>query len=58
MPRQCYSLANINNQPVRDRAGFEKLVNELPKDRAVALRVWRNGTTQFVAFTPDSEDVG
>ncbi len=46
----------INNQPVDGVSGFEDIVADLPGGRAVALRIWRNGATTFVAYTPDSND--
>jgi serine protease Do len=48
----------INNQTVEDLDGFEKLVEDIEPDRAVALRVWRNGTASFIAYTPRDKDEG
>lgn len=42
----------INNQPVADMDAFDRLVEELPTDRSVALRIWRNGTASYIAYRP------
>lgn len=46
----------INNRPVADMDAFDRLVEELPADRSVALRIWRNGTSSFIAYRPDTPD--
>jgi serine protease Do len=46
----------INNQPIDDLGDFENVVEQLTPGKAVALRVMRDGTTTFIAFTPDSDD--
>jgi serine protease Do len=51
-------ILSINNKPVGSISDFDEMVGDLPKDRAVMLRIWREGSTQFLAFTPDVEDVG
>ena len=48
----------INNQDVENLDDFEGLVEEIEPDRAVALRVWRNGTASFIAYTPRDNDEG
>jgi len=48
----------INNQDVEGLDDFEKLVEDIEPDRAVALRVWRNGTASFIAYTPRDKDEG
>jgi serine protease Do len=48
----------INNQDVENLDDFEELVEEIEPDRAVALRVWRNGTASFIAYTPRDNDEG
>ena len=48
----------INNQILEDMDDFEKLVEDIEPGRAVALRVWRNGTASFVAYTPRDKDEG
>jgi S1-C subfamily serine protease len=37
---------------------FETLVEKIEPGRAVALRVWRNGTANFIAYTPRDKDEG
>ncbi len=48
----------INNQDVAGLDDFEELVEKIEPDRAVALRVWRNGTASFIAYTPRDKDEG
>jgi len=48
----------INNQDVENLDDFEELVEQIEPDRAVALRVWRNGTASFIAYTPRDNDEG
>ena len=48
----------INNRDVEDLEDFETLVAEIEPDRAVALRIWRNGTASFVAYTPRDKEEG
>ncbi len=48
----------INNRKIKDLEDFDSLVDDLDADRAVALRVWRNGTASFIAYTPRVEDEG
>ncbi len=40
----------INNRAVSDIDDFESIAEELPGGRSVALRVWRNGTSSFIAY--------
>jgi hypothetical protein len=38
---------------------FDQIVDEVEPGRAVALRVWRQGATSFIAFTPrEVQDAG
>ena len=46
----------INNQPVGGLKDFEAIVGELTADKAVALRVLRDGVTSFIAYTPQGGD--
>ena len=47
----------INNQTVGDLDDFRRIVEALPADRSVALLLHRpDGTTTFVAFTPEGAD--
>jgi serine protease Do len=48
----------INNQPVGDMDDFDDLIKDVEPGRAVALRVWRNGTASFIAYTPRDNDEG
>jgi len=48
----------INNRSVEGLADFETLVGEIEPGHAVALRVWRNGTASFIAYTPRDKDEG
>ncbi len=48
----------INNRDVKDVDDFMDLVEKIEPDRAVALRIWRNGTANFVAYTPRSRNEG
>jgi serine protease Do len=48
----------INNRNVEDMDDFESLVKDIEPNRAVALRVWRNGTANFIAYTPRRNDDG
>lgn len=46
----------INNQQVTTLEDFENIVDGIEPGRSVALLVWRDGTTQFVAYTPEGEE--
>lgn len=46
----------INNKPVSDVDEFEKIVEDLPAGKAVALRILRNGVTSFIAYTPSGKE--
>ena len=46
----------INNQQVRTMDQFNEIVENLEPGRSVALLVWRNGATQFVAYTPETDE--
>ncbi|MEJ8566632.1 DegQ family serine endoprotease [Elongatibacter sediminis] len=46
----------INSEPVGDLGDFEDIVSGLEPDKAVALRVLRDGVTSFFAYTPSAED--
>jgi len=45
----------INNQQIRSLEDFNDLVEDIEPGRSVALLIWRNGTTQFVAYTPEGD---
>lgn len=44
----------INNREVRDMDDFRAVVDGLEPGKSVALLIWRDGATQFVAYTPES----
>ncbi len=46
----------INNRNVETLDDFEALVENIEPNRAVALRVWRNGTANFIAYTPRDKE--
>ena len=48
----------INNRDVADMDDFKELVEKIEPGRAVALRVWRNGVANFIAYTPRDRDEG
>lgn len=49
-------LQMINSQPVDSLEDFDRIVEQIEPGRSVALLLWRNGATQFVAFTPESTE--
>jgi len=48
----------MNNRTVENMDDFETLVKKIEPNKAVALRVWRNGTASFIAYTPRDKDEG
>jgi len=46
----------VNNRSVENMDDFETLVSKVEIGKAVALRVWRNGASSFIAYTPREED--
>lgn len=46
----------INSKSIGNVGDFEKLVDKLPDGKAVALRVLRDGVTNFIAYTPAAEE--
>jgi serine protease Do len=46
----------INNREVRDMDDFRTIVDGLEPGKSVALLIWRDGATQFVAYTPEGGD--
>ncbi|MCA1779333.1 MAG: DegQ family serine endoprotease [Xanthomonadaceae bacterium] len=46
----------INNQKVESLKDFERIVADVEAGRSVALLIWRNGTSQFVAYTPKTAE--
>jgi hypothetical protein len=41
---------------VEDIDSFNTIVEALPEDKAVALRVMRDGITRYIAYTPVEEE--
>lgn len=46
----------VNYRAVENMDDFKTLIDEIETDKAVALRVWRNGASSFIAYTPRVED--
>jgi serine protease Do len=46
----------VNNVVIGDMDDFEDAVEDIRSGKAVALRVWRNGSTTFIAYTPSAEE--
>ena len=46
----------INRSKVEDIDSFSDIVESLPSGKAVALRVMRQGVTNFIAYTPSVEE--
>jgi len=46
----------VNNRKVENMEDFDTLVSKVEIGKAVALRVWRNGASSFIAYTPREED--
>jgi serine protease Do len=45
----------IGSKKVEDIESFEEIVEDLPEGKAVALRILRNGVSNFIAYTPSVE---
>lgn len=43
----------INNRQVNGIDDFNRIIEDIPQGRTVALLVWRNGATMFLAYTPE-----
>jgi len=46
----------INRSKVDDIGSFSDIVEALPEGKAVALRIMRQGVTNFIAYTPAAEE--
>jgi serine protease Do len=46
----------INRSKVKDVSFFNEIVEALPEGKAVALRIMRQGVTNFIAYTPTTEE--
>ncbi len=49
-------LLMINNQVITGMVDFEDAIETVEAGKAVALRIWRNGTTSFIAYTPQADE--
>jgi len=49
-------LLMMNNTEIEDIRSFNELVEDLTPGKAVALRVMRQGVTNFIAFTPAEDE--
>jgi serine protease Do len=49
-------ILTINNQGVDGTEAFDRVVESLPEGKAVALRVMREGTTRYIAYSPAVEE--
>jgi serine protease Do len=47
-------LLMINSRAVANLERFEEIVQDIEPGKAVALRIWRNGATSFIAYTPQA----
>jgi serine protease Do len=45
-------ILTINNESIEDPESFEQIAQSLPEDKAVALRVMREGVTRYLAYSP------
>lgn len=45
-------ILTINNESVEDTESFDQIAQSLPDDKAVALRVMREGVTRYLAYSP------
>jgi serine protease Do len=48
----------INRRDVSNMDDFQALVADVEAGKAVALHVWRNGASSFIAYTPNDDDKG
>jgi len=46
----------INNKAVSSVDDFDKIVKGMPTDKAIALRILRDGVTSFIAYTPSDKE--
>ena len=45
----------INNREVRELEDFNEIVDGIEPGKSVALLIWRDGATRFVAYTPEAD---
>lgn len=49
-------ISMINNRTIENMADFTEVVESISPGKTVALLIWRNGTSQFVAYTPETAE--
>ena len=49
-------ILTINNESVEDTESFDQITQSLPDDKAVALRVMREGVTRYLAYSPATKE--
>jgi len=49
-------VLTINNQRVDGTESFDQIVDSLPEGKAVALRIMRDGTTRYIAYSTTAEE--
>jgi len=49
-------ILKINNRPITDVTDFNEIVEEMDSSRSVALLVYRDGTTSFIAYRPENAE--
>lgn len=47
-------ILSINNQTVSGMEDFREIVDDIDTGRSVALLIWQNGQTRFIAYTPEA----
>ncbi|MDT8449319.1 MAG: DegQ family serine endoprotease [Wenzhouxiangellaceae bacterium] len=49
-------ISMINNRRIENMGDFTEVVESISPGKTVALLIWRNGTSQFVAYTPETAE--
>ena len=49
-------ILKVNNMAIGNLRDFETALEDVEQGKAVALRIWRDGNTRFIAYTPAGED--
>ena len=47
-------ILKVNNRPIADVGDFNEIVEAMDASRSVALLVYRDGTTSFIAYRPEN----
>lgn len=53
--RRGQVLQMINNRPIDSMDDFRAIVEDLEPGRSVAVLLWSNGASRFVAYTPEAD---